>query len=113
MWAEPNPWPRAASLHLTSACVQIDQQSGILHAEEKDYKTSYSYFFEAFEQKSALDDPRAVLCLKHMLLCKVMMGGSEEVPSLISSKAGLKYVGTEVPALPCLSVAPPLQAPGT
>jgi len=84
---------------------EIDQQSGILHAEEKDYKTSYSYFFEAFEQKSALDDPRAVLCLKHMLLCKVMMGGSEEVPSLISSKAGLKYVGTEVDAMKAVAKA--------
>lgn len=71
----------------------IDLQSGILHAEEKDYKTGFSYFFEAFEAFNALDDPRAVFCLKYMLLCKIMINQADDVGSLISSKAGLKYTG--------------------
>jgi len=70
---------------------QIDAQAGTLSAEEGDYKTAYSYFFEAFEQRSSLDSPEAAVTLKYMLMCKVMNGEVKEVPHIIQAKGGLKY----------------------
>ncbi|KAI0050854.1 PCI-domain-containing protein [Auriscalpium vulgare] len=69
----------------------LDLQSGVLHAEDKDYTTAYSYFFETFENLSAQDDPGALGALKYMLLCKIMLNLPEDVTSLLSIKLALKY----------------------
>ena len=67
---------------------QIDTQSGVLHAEEKDYKTSFSYFYEAMEAFFSQDQQElGIKSLKHMLLCKIMTDAPEEVPGIIDGRA--------------------------
>ncbi|CAN8068143.1 unnamed protein product [Agarophyton chilense] len=78
---------------------QIDMQAGIIAAEEKDYKTAYSYFYEGFEGYMSLEDPKAVSNLKYMLLCKIMTGNAEDVPGIVNGSVALKYSGREVDAM--------------
>jgi len=77
----------------------LDIQSGILHAEEKDFKTAYSYFFEAMEGFSTQDDPRAILALKYMLLSKIMLHTPEDVTAITNGKTAMRYLGSEVDAM--------------
>ncbi|PPQ92460.1 hypothetical protein CVT25_010080 [Psilocybe cyanescens] len=79
---------------------------GILHVEEKDYSTAYSYLFEAFENLSALGESeggsgsgsergsgggKALEELKYMLLGKVMLNLPEDVNALLTIKLALRY----------------------
>ena len=85
---------------------QIDVQAGILHADEKDYKTAYSYFFEAFEQLNALEDtPKATQALKYVLLTKIMNNQADDVTTIITSKGGLKYTGLDMDAMQAVADA--------
>lgn len=88
---------------------QLDLQTGVVGAEEKDFKTAYSYFYEAFEQFSALgsdgSDAQAVRCLMYMIMCKVMTGDTGEINGIISTKGGLKYAGVEVDAMKAVAAA--------
>lgn len=86
----------------------LDLQAGILHAEERDWTTAYSYFFEAFEGLSSLGEESALGAFKYMLLCKVMLNlvgnphvgfnpssfthfQPDDVNSLLTIKLALKY----------------------
>eukprot|EP00170_Pyropia_yezoensis_P001969 contig_8417_g1973 len=83
----------------------IDMQAGVVSAEEKDYKTAYSYFYEAFEGFSSLGDSRAVSNLKYMLLCKIMVDLPGDVVSLSSTVTALKHSGREVDAMKAVASA--------
>jgi len=79
---------------------QIDLMAGILCGEEKDYKTAFSYFYEAFEGYNTMGETKmAVSCLKYMLLTKIMTNTAEDVYAIINGKAGVKYAGIEVEAM--------------
>ncbi|GAB9463042.1 26S proteasome regulatory subunit n6 [Globisporangium polare] len=84
---------------------QIDEMSGILHAEEHDYKTAYSYFFESFEALATIDEVEALSCLKYMLLAKIASGGASDVNNIVNSKQAIKFVGIDVEALKAVAKA--------
>ena len=83
-----------------SVQAEIDHQAGVLHSDERDYKTAYSYFFEAFEARNNMKDrENALKNLKYMLLCKIMMEKAHEVPATVGNKSMLIYAGKDVDAM--------------
>ena len=88
-----------------TAQAEIDCQSGTLHAEEKDFKTAYSYFFEGFEQLNTVDEKNSGPVLKYMLLCKIMSGDAEDVAGIVNTRAGLKHSSTGVDAMLAIAEA--------
>jgi len=85
---------------------EIDLWSGIVSAREKDYRTSFSYFYEAFEAFNASEcELKAKTSMKYMLLSKIMQGRPKETANIIASKTGLKYTGPQIEAMAAVAGA--------
>jgi 26S proteasome regulatory subunit N6 len=84
----------------------LDMQSGMLHAEDKDFQTAYSYFIEALDGYHSQDEPaRAQAALQYMLLCKIMLNLADDVNQLMTSKQALKYAGQSLEAMKAIARA--------
>ena len=74
-------------------------QAGSISSEERDYKTSYSYFYEALKVKRA---PKA---LKYMLLSKIMNDQPNDVKAVIAGKLALKYQSHEISIMQDIAIS--------
>jgi 26S proteasome regulatory subunit N6 len=84
----------------------IDLWSGVLAAREKDFRTAFSYFYEAFEAFNTADkQAKAKESMKFMMLTKIMMNRPKETKQITSSKSGLKYTGPQIEAMQAVAAA--------
>ncbi|KAJ9141912.1 26S proteasome non-ATPase regulatory subunit 11 [Pleurostoma richardsiae] len=84
----------------------LDMQSGMLHAEDKDFNTAYSYFIEALDGYHTQDEAqKATAALQYMLLCKVMLNQVDDVNQLMTSKQAVKYAGQSLEAMKAIARA--------
>ncbi|OVF10847.1 putative proteasome regulatory particle lid subunit [Clavispora lusitaniae] len=84
---------------------ELDCQSGILNAEDRDYKTSFSYFYESFEGFNAQGDTRAITVLKYVLLSKIMLNLIDDVNVILNNKNVTKYQSRDIDAMKAIATA--------
>uniref|UniRef100_A0A183CAG4 PCI domain-containing protein n=1 Tax=Globodera pallida TaxID=36090 RepID=A0A183CAG4_GLOPA len=78
----------------------------LYEADDRDFKTAYSYFFEAFQAFDSVNEPAlAQQALKYMLLSKVMLDQADEVHSIMAGKTAAKYAKTETEAMHAIAEA--------
>ena len=84
----------------------LDMQSGMLHAEDTDFNTAFSYFIEALEGYHSQESTSlATSALQYMLLCKIMLNLPDDVNNLMTSKQAQKYSGKNLEAMKAVARA--------
>jgi len=74
--------------------------SGLIAADEKDYTTAYSYFYETFEGHRSMNQlESAAEAFKFMLFSKVMNKQPDDTLNLINSSVSLKFQNRETEAM--------------
>lgn len=71
---------------------EIDLMSGLIAADERDYNTAYSYFYETFEGYRTMNEiTLAGYAFKFMLFSKIMNKQPEDAINLMNSSISLKF----------------------
>jgi len=79
---------------------EIDMVSGLISADEKDYTTAYSYFYETFEGYRSMNElSKAGVAFKFMLFSKIMNRQSDDALNLINSAISLKFQNRSIEAM--------------
>lgn len=74
--------------------------SGLIAADEKNYYSAYSYFYETFEAHRAMNNhAKAAESFKFMLFSKIMNQQSDEALNTINSNLSLKYQSRQLDAM--------------
>lgn len=84
---------------------EIDLLSGYIAAEENDYSTGYSYFYEAYQGLTSLKDPKSKQVLLYMLLCKILLKANDDVFSILNSKLGAPHQSVHTEAMKAIATA--------
>lgn len=80
--------------------------SGLISADEKDYNTAYSYFYETFEGYRSMNEiTLAGYAFKFMLFSKVMSKQPDDCLNLINSSVSLKFQNRDVEAMKAVAQA--------
>lgn len=121
----------ANSIYCSSLTMaDLDLMSGVLHCEDKDYKTAFSYFYESFESYHNLYEnstkkktsnttennlsvnqfqiyyEKACKVLKYMLLSKIMLNLFDDVNNILTAKYTKDfYQSTDIDAMKAIASA--------
>ncbi|KAL0235386.1 hypothetical protein GEMRC1_001968 [Eukaryota sp. GEM-RC1] len=84
----------------------LDLQAGILHLEEGDANTAFSYFLEAFTSLDGIEEKEtAHTTLLYMLLSKLSGDRPQDIPGVLNDRILVKYDGRPLQGLQKLGKA--------